>query len=237
MDLGLKGKVAIVTGGFSGIGAALVNALQAEGAIVEILDIQSAQPVDVSDDLQVSIAIQRIISQRGQIDVLYSNAGILRAGPTELFPLAEFDQIIAVNLRGAFIMARACLPYLRATKGAIVFTASTSALIGSGGEAAYAASKAGIIGLMRSLAAELASDSVRVNAVAPGWIDTPFNDPVWHYAKALDTVAEAIIAQVPMKRQAQPDEVVLAMLMLASPKATYTTGQVIAVDGGLSVLR
>lgn len=237
MDLGLKGKVAIVTGGITGIGAALVSALHAEGAIVEILDIQSAQPVDVSDDRQVSVAIQRIISQRGQIDMLYSNAGILHAGPTDLFPLAQFDQIIAVNLRGAFVMARACLPHLRVTKGAMVFTSSTSALIGSGGEAAYAASKAGIVGLMRSLAAELAPDGVRVNAVAPGWIDTPFNDPVWRYAKAHDTAADTIIAQVPMKRQAQPDEVVMAMLMLASPKAAYTTGQVIAVDGGLSVLR
>ena len=191
----------------------------------------------MSDEVQVSDAIARIVDQRGQIDVLFSNAGILHAGPTESFLLNKFDRIIAVNLRGAFIVARACLPYLRTTRGAMVFTSSTSALIGSGGEAAYAASKAGIIGLMRSLAAELAPDGVRVNAVAPGWIDTPFNDPVWRYAETRDAAAEAIIAQIPMKRQAQPDEVVMAMLMLASPGATYTTGQVIAVDGGLSVLR
>ena len=237
MNLGLESKVAVVTGGFSGIGAALVNALKQEGACVEILDVRTAQPVDVSDEVQVSDAIARIVDQRGQIDVLFSNAGILHAGPTESFLLNKFDRIIAVNLRGAFIVARACLPYLRTTRGAMVFTSSTSALIGSGGEAAYAASKAGIIGLMRSLAAELAPDGVRVNSVAPGWIDTPFNDPVWRYAEARDAAAEAIIAQIPMKRQAQPDEVVMAMLMLASPGATYTTGQVIAVDGGLSVLR
>ena len=237
MNLGLESKVAVVTGGFSGIGAALVIALEQEGAFVEILDVRTAQPVDVSDEVQVSDAIARIVDQRGQIDVLFSNAGILHAGPTESFLLNKFDRIIAVNLRGAFIVARACLPYLRATRGAMVFTSSTSALIGSGGEAAYAASKAGIIGLMRSLAAELAPDGVRVNAVAPGWIDTPFNDPVWRYAETRDAAAEAIIAQIPMKRQAQPDEMVMAMLMLASPGATYTTGQVIAVDGGLSVLR
>ena len=237
MNLGLESKVAVVTGGFSGIGAALVNALEQEGAFVEILDVRTAQPVDVSDEVQVGDAIARIVDQRGQIDVLFSNAGILHAGPTESFSLNKFDRIIAVNLRGAFIVARACLPYLRATRGAMVFTSSTSALIGSGGEVAYAASKAGIIGLMRSLAAELAPDGVRVNAVAPGWIDTPFNDPVWRYAETRDAAAEAIIAQIPMKRQAQPDEVVMAMLILASPGATYTTGQVIAVDGGLSVLR
>ncbi len=237
MNLGLTGKVAVVTGGFSGIGAALVTALEREGAFVEILDTRTAQPVDVSDEVQVSGAIKRIADQRGRIDALFSNAGILHAGPTEFFSLNEFDRIIAVNLRGAFIVARACLPYLRMTKGAMVFTSSTSALIGSGGEAAYAASKAGIVGLMRSLAAELAPDGVRVNAVAPGWIDTPFNDPVWHYAQAREAEVDAIIAQIPMKRQALPDEVVMAMLMLASPRTTYTTGQVIAVDGGLSVLR
>lgn len=237
MNLGFQGKVAIVTGGSSGIGAALSCALSGLGANVEVLDVRSDDPVDVSNARQVEAAISRVSVRYGRIDAVFSNAGLLGAGSTETFAIADFDRIVAVNLRGAFIVARACMPHLRASRGALVFTASTSALIGSAGEAAYAASKAGIVGLMRSIAAEMAADGVRVNAVAPGWIDTPFNDPVWDHAGRRGIPVDSVIGQVPMKRQAQPDEVISAMLMLASPRTTYLTGQVIAIDGGLSSLR
>lgn len=237
MDLGYQDRVAVVSGGASGIGAELVAALRHEGAMVEVLDILGQPTTDISDPEQVARAIASVARRRGRIDAMFSNAGILRAGHSVSFPVEQFDRTLAVNLRGAFLLARACIPHLSVTRGAMVFTASTSAMLGAAGEAAYAASKAGITGLARSLAAELASDGIRVNAVAPGWIDTPFNDPVWEHAGDRQIAVANAVRDVPMKRQADAVEVIPLMLLLGSPNSTYLTGQVIAVDGGLSTLR
>lgn len=237
MDLGYVGKVAVVSGGVSGIGAALIAALDAEGAHVALLDIAAEPATDVSDPDQVVEAIARVVDRHGRIDALFSNAGVLYAGDTESFPLDLFDRTLAVNLRGAFLLARSCIPHLRKSRGAMLFTASTSAILGAAGEAAYAASKAGITGLARSLAAELAADGIRVNALAPGWIDTPFNDPVWDHAGEREAAVANAMRSVPLRRQAEPSEVAGTMLHLCAPTTTYITGQVIAIDGGLSTLR
>jgi NAD(P)-dependent dehydrogenase (short-subunit alcohol dehydrogenase family) len=234
-DLG--GKVAIVSGGAGGIGSALVTALRAAGAVAEVYDIAGPSQVDVTDAKAVSAAVAGTIERHGRIDLLFSNAGYLRAGATESFPIESFDRTIAVNLRGAFLLARACIPHLKASRGAMVFTSSTSALVGAGGEAAYAAAKAGIIGLARSLAAELAEAGVRVNVVAPGWIDTAFNDPVWALAADRRQAEDTALRMVPMRRQASPEELVPTMLYLASSAASYVTGQVVTVDGGLTTIR
>jgi NAD(P)-dependent dehydrogenase (short-subunit alcohol dehydrogenase family) len=231
-------RVAYVTGGASGIGRELVDALRREGALVEVADIQATPPTDVADSASVAASVARVIERRGRIDLVFSNAGVLHAGPVETMPEETFDEVIAVNLRGAFLVAKHTIPALRAAGGgAMVFTGSTSALVGSPGQGAYCASKAGIALLTRTLAAELAADSIRVNCVCPGWVDTPFNDPVWAELGGQAHAAPALLADVPLRRQAAPEEIVPAMLFLASEEASYITGEVLTIDGGMLAVR
>jgi NAD(P)-dependent dehydrogenase (short-subunit alcohol dehydrogenase family) len=232
------GKSAFVTGGASGIGAALVARLRAEGARVSVADLQGTAPVDVSDAVAVKTAIDTAAAVHGRLDMVFSNAGVLTAGLVETMPLEDFDRALAVNLRGAFLAARFAVPHLRAAGGgSIVFTASTASFTGARFEAAYDASKTGILGLMRALSAELAPDGIRVNAVAPGWIDTPFNDPVWLATGDRAGAERSLLAGLPLGRQGRPEEVVSAMLYLASPEASYVTGHALVIDGGLIATR
>lgn len=232
------GQVAYVTGGASGIGRRLVEALREEGALVEVADIQATPPTDVADSASVASSVARVLDRRNRINLVFSNAGVLRAGPVETMAEETFDEVIAVNLRGAFLVAKHTIPALRAAGGgAMVFTGSTSALVGSPGQGAYCASKAGITLLARTLAAELAADNIRVNSVCPGWVDTPFNDPVWAELGGRAEAAPALLRDVPLRRQATPAEIVPAMLFLASAEASYITGEVLTIDGGLLAVR
>lgn len=232
---GFEGKVALVTGGSSGIGRVLAERLRHEGAAVVVADVSEPAPTDVSDATSVRECISRLIDAHGRLDVVFSNAGVLLAENVEAMDEAAFDRTIAVNLKGAFLVAKHAIPHLRATRGNMVFTGSTSSLAGARGQGAYCASKAGIVGLARVLADELAGDGIRVNAVCPGWVDTPFNDPVWEYGgKGAEA---ALLSGVPMRRQARPEEVVAPMLFLASEDASYITGEVLVVDGGLMAVR
>ena len=240
----LAGKVAFVTGGSSGIGAALVRSLREAGAAVEIGDLRNDPPCDVSDADSVRGAIERVMARHARLDMVFSNAGVLMAGAVESMPLETWDRTMAVNLRGAFLTARFAIPYLRAAGGgSIVFTASTAGLVGARHESAYDASKHAIIGLTKALAAEVARDGIRVNAVAPGWIDTPFNDPMWQATAAGSADADRDAAErqglttIPLARQGRPEEAAAAMLYLASSAASYVTGQVLVVDGGLLAIR
>jgi dihydroanticapsin dehydrogenase len=229
----MQDKTAFVTGGASGIGAALVRRLQAEGAVVSVADLHGTPSVDVTDATALKAAIDAAAAPTGRIDLVFSNAGVLTAGTIELMPIEDFDCALAVNLRGAFLTARFALPYLRAAGGgSIIFTASTASFVGARSEAAYDASKAGLLGLMRSLAAEGAADGIRANAVAPGWIDTPFNDPIWDAVGGRVKAEATTMTKVPLSRQGHPEEVVSAMLYLASAEASYITGQTLVIDGG-----
>jgi NAD(P)-dependent dehydrogenase (short-subunit alcohol dehydrogenase family) len=232
------GKSAFVTGGASGIGAALVERLRAEGAQVSVADLQGTPPVDVADAVSLKTAVDAAVATHGRLDMVFANAGVLTAGAVETMPLEDFDRTVSVNLRGAFLTARFAIPHLRAAGGgSIVFTASTASFTGARFQAAYNASKTGILGLMRALAAELASDGIRVNAVAPGWIDTPFNDPVWQANGDRASAERALLADLPQRRQGRPEEVVSAMLYLASAEASYVTGHALVIDGGLIATR
>lgn len=232
-----EGKVALVTGGSGRIGRSLVERLRLEGAAVEIADVSEPVPTDVSDGESVRSCIERTVTQYGHLDVVFSHAGLLRAGDIESMDEETFDEVVNVNLRGAFLVAKHSIPHLRESGGALVFTGSTAALAGSRGQGAYCAAKAGIVNLARALADELVDDGIRVNCVCPGWVDTSFNDSVWEEAGDRTSAEAELLKTVPMRRQAYPDEIVPAMLFLASDEASYVTGEVITVDGGLLATR
>jgi NAD(P)-dependent dehydrogenase (short-subunit alcohol dehydrogenase family) len=233
-----EGRVALVTGGSSGIGAALVERLREEGAAVTVADVAEPEPTDVSDSASVRATVERTVKEHGKLDLVFSNAGVLEAARVEDMEEAMFERALAVNLRGAFLVAKHTIPHVRAAGGgAMVFTGSTSSLVGAPGEGAYGSTKAGLLNLARVLAAELARDRIRVNCVCPGWVDTSFNDPVWEFAGGRQQVEESVLATVAMRRQAQPEEVANAMLFLASDAASYMTGAALVVDGGFTFVR
>ena len=246
MELNLAGKRAVVTGAGSGIGREIAARFSAAGAAVAVCDVvkdaadkvaadlsgkggrAEAYAVDVSDFAAVQQLCEQIAADLGGIDILVNNAGITRDNLLLRMSEAEFDRVIAVNLKGTFNFTKACFRGLMKNRwGRIINIASVIGQMGNAGQANYAAAKAGIIGLTKSAARELASRNVTVNAIAPGYIATAMTEK-------LDTAArEAYIAAIPLKRAGTPADVADVCLFLASDLASYVTGQVLRVDGGL----
>jgi len=243
----LEGKVAVVTGGNSGIGLATAKRLQQEGARVAISG-RSRKTLDeavkaigngvvaVQSDVRKLADVDKLyaeVSQKlGKIDVLFVNAGVAKFGPLAETSESVYDEQFDINIKGAYFTIQKALPFLN-DGASIILNTSVAASTGTPTTSAYSATKAALRSLARTAAAELASRSIRVNAVAPGPIVTPIFDKTGLPKEAFDAFAKEIIAQVPMKRFGQPEEVAATVAFLASKDASYITGVEINVDGGM----
>jgi 3-oxoacyl-[acyl-carrier protein] reductase len=238
-----ENKVVMVTGGAAGIGRATATGFVKEGAKVAICDVNpeagkttaeslgpeaTFQQVDVSDNKSVNDWVESVVSQYGQIDVLVNNAGITRDGLIMRMKEADWDAVLNVNLKSAFNCIKAVSKTMvKQRSGRIINLASVVGVIGNPGQANYVASKAGIIGLTKAVAKELASRNITVNAVAPGFIETDMT------ASLPDKAREAMVAQIPLGRAGTARDIAAAVVFLASDQAAYITGQVIHVSGGM----
>jgi NAD(P)-dependent dehydrogenase (short-subunit alcohol dehydrogenase family) len=245
--LRLDGKVALVTGSAQGLGKEIALSLACNGCSLILADLvnpeETAEQIkktgarclslqaDVSDENQVEGMVQEGASEFKKIDILINNAGISQLSylPTEDLPIEEWDHIIRVNLRGTFVCCRYVGRQMIENKGgSIINIASTAGMNGVSRAPAYCASKAGIILLTKSLALEWVKYNIRVNAVAPHYIETDLTKDL----RASEKVYEGLVRQIPMKRFAKPEELIGTILLLSSAASSYITGTVIVVDGG-----
>lgn len=243
----LKGKTAIVTGGSRGIGAAICKRFAEQGANIALLYAGNTQKAEetkaallemgvkaeayqcnVADAEQVAAVCKQIIKDFGGADILVNNAGITKDKLVPMMKIPDFDSVVDTNLKGAFYMIKQLYPvFMKQKSGKIINISSVSGLMGNPGQTNYSASKAGLIGLTKSVAKELASRNVNCNAIAPGFVATDMTENL--------SENNALIDHIPMKRFAQPEDIANLALFLASDQSDYITGEVIRIDGGLAM--
>ena len=245
--LPLENRVAVVTGGGRGIGRAIAHELARQGAAVVVND-KSGEGVvcseindaggkascfkaDVADFSEVQNLIKFTVETFGDLHILVNNAGITRDGLLLSMSEDDWDTVLRVNLRGTFVCSKAAVKHMiRKRYGRVISIASVAGQMGNAGQTNYASSKAGIIGFTKSLARELASRNITVNAIAPGFVDTDI-------LKAMaPATLEAAVKMVPLGRKGKPEEIAYAVAFLASDRAAYITGQVLGVDGGMAMM-
>ena len=246
--MSLTNQVALITGGARGIGREIALVFAKAGADVALFDVNAAildqtvaelralgrraegLVVDVTDGKRVDEGTAKILDKLGKIDILVNNAGITKDGLLIRMDDAQWDRVLSINLKGTFLCTRAVAKHmLRQRRGRIVSIASIVGLIGNPGQANYAASKAGVIGLTKSVAKELASRGITCNAIAPGFIKTEMTDALPEQAK------QRLLEAIPMGTLGEPIDVAQAALFLVSDAARYITGHVLVVDGGLAM--
>ena len=243
----LKGKVAVVTGGSRGIGAAICKKFADNGASIAFLYAGNTQKAEetkkellekgvkaeayqcnVADAEQVAAVCKQIIADFGGVDILVNNAGITKDKLVPMMKLPDFDSVVDTNLKGAFYMIKQIYPvFMKQRSGKIVNMSSVSGLMGNPGQTNYSASKAGLIGLTKSVAKELAGRGVCCNAIAPGFVATDMTENLSENNQLKD--------HIPMKRFGTPEDIAKLALFLASDQSDYITGEVIRIDGGLGM--
>lgn len=245
--MSLNGKTALVTGASRGIGRAIALRLAEDGANVAVIYAGSADKAkavvneitalgvnakayrcNVADSAAVNETVKAVTNDLGKIDILVNNAGITRDGLMLRMKDEDFDAVLDTNLKGAFNMIRACYSgFIRKKSGRIINISSVSGIMGNAGQANYSASKAGVIGLTKSVARELASRGITCNAVAPGFIQTDMTENLGDNNPLLNSI--------PLGRMGKPEDIAAAVTFLASDSAAYITGEVLKVDGGLAI--
>ena len=245
--MSLNGKTALVTGASRGIGRAIALRLAEDGANVAVIYAGSADKAEavvneitalgvnakayrcnVADSAAVNETVKAVTNDLGKIDILVNNAGITRDGLMLRMKDEDFDAVLDTNLKGAFNMIRACYSgFIRKKSGIIINISSVSGIMGNAGQANYSASKAGVIGLTKSVARELASRGITCNAVAPGFIQTDMTENLGDNNPLLNSI--------PLGRMGKPEDIAAAVAFLASDSAAYITGEVLKVDGGLAI--
>ncbi|AIY88412.1 MULTISPECIES: 3-oxoacyl-[acyl-carrier-protein] reductase [unclassified Thermotoga] len=244
----LEGKVCLITGAASGIGKATTLLFAQEGATVIAGDISKENldslvkeaeglpgkvdpyVLNVADRDQIKEVVEKVVQKYGRIDVLVNNAGITKDALLVRMKEEDWDAVINVNLKGVFNVTQMVVPYMiKQRNGSIVNVSSVVGIYGNPGQTNYAASKAGVIGMTKTWAKELAGRNIRVNAVAPGFIETPMTE------KLPEKAREAALSRIPLGRFGKPEEVAQVILFLASDESSYVTGQVIGIDGGLVI--
>lgn len=245
--MSLNGKTALVTGASRGIGRAIALRLAEDGANVAVIYAGNADKAEavvneitalgvnakayrcnVADSAAVNKTVKAVTNDLGKIDILVNNAGITRDGLMLRMKDEDFDAVLDTNLKGAFNMIRACYSgFIRKKSGRIINISSVSGIMGNAGQANYSASKAGVIGLTKSVARELASRGITCNAVAPGFIQTDMTENLGDNNPLLNSI--------PVGRMGKPEDIAAAVAFLASDSAAYITGEVLKVDGGLAI--
>lgn len=244
----LSGRTALVTGAAQGLGRCIAKSLAAAGAKVACIDVNAeslagtvaeiraaggaAEPLacDVTQSERVGEVVDQVLAMWGKLDILVNNAGVTRDNVIVRMKDEQWDLVLNINLRGTFLFTRAAArPMMKARGGRIINVASVSGLMGNPGQVNYSASKAGVIGLTRTVARELASRNITVNAVAPGFIATDMT------AKLGEEMLQAIRKEIPLGRLGEPQDVADAVLFLASDAAAFITGHILTIDGGLTV--